>query len=169
MQCNALSMYYRRVSSKKLIKPPWYAHEATFLIFAECRDNIYLNLYIDWEYMSTQPLWTIKDTLLSLWTTMSWWRHEIEPLSALLAICEGNPSVTGAFPSQRRPVARTFDVSFDVYPKKLLNKHPKWPTIWDAKALIWHHCKILHVYHHFNICSTCYIGGGHVLYVISTL
>ena len=37
----------------------------------------------------------------------------IETFSALLAFCGGNPPVTGLFPSQR-PVARSFDVFFDM-------------------------------------------------------
>ena len=41
----------------------------------------------------------------------SWWRHQMETFSALLAICAGNSSVTGEFPAQR-PVARCFYVSF---------------------------------------------------------
>ena len=36
----------------------------------------------------------------------------METFSALLALCEGNPPVTGGFPSQK-PVTRTFDVFFD--------------------------------------------------------
>ena len=35
----------------------------------------------------------------------------METFSALLAICAGNPTVTGEFPAQR-PVTRSFDVSF---------------------------------------------------------
>ena len=31
----------------------------------------------------------------------AWWRHDIETLSASLPLCEGNPPVTGGFPSQR--------------------------------------------------------------------
>ena len=31
----------------------------------------------------------------------SWWRHGMETLSALLALCEGNPLVTGGFPSHK--------------------------------------------------------------------
>ena len=42
----------------------------------------------------------------------SWWRHEMETLSALLAFCAGNSSATGEFPSQR-PVTQGFDVLFD--------------------------------------------------------
>ena len=41
----------------------------------------------------------------------SWWRHQMETFSALLAISAGNSSVTGEFPAQR-PVTRSFDVFF---------------------------------------------------------
>ena len=37
----------------------------------------------------------------------------METISALLALCEWNSPVTGEFPSQR-PVARSFDVIFDL-------------------------------------------------------
>ena len=40
----------------------------------------------------------------------SWWRHQIETSSSLLAICVGKSPVTGEFPAQR-PVTRSFDVS----------------------------------------------------------
>ena len=43
----------------------------------------------------------------------SWWRHQMEPFSALLAICAGNSPVTGEFPTQR-PVTRSCDVFFDL-------------------------------------------------------
>ena len=35
----------------------------------------------------------------------TWWCHHMETFSALVALCEGNPLVSGRFPSQR-PVAR---------------------------------------------------------------
>ena len=43
----------------------------------------------------------------------SWWRHQMETFSALLAICAGNSPVPGEFPAQR-PVTRSFDVFFCV-------------------------------------------------------
>ena len=43
----------------------------------------------------------------------TWWRHQMETFSALLAICAGNSPVNGEFPAQR-PVTRSFDVSFDL-------------------------------------------------------
>ena len=30
----------------------------------------------------------------------TWWRHQMETFSALLAICAGNSPVTGEFPTQ---------------------------------------------------------------------
>ena len=43
---------------------------------------------------------------------ISWWRHQMETFSALLALCAGNSPVTGEFPKQRS-VTRSFDVFFD--------------------------------------------------------
>ena len=52
----------------------------------------------------------------------SWWRHQIETFSVLLALCVGNSPVTREFPSHR-PVTWSFDVFFD-YPstKDWVNK-----------------------------------------------
>ena len=44
---------------------------------------------------------------------LTWWRHQMETFSALLALCAGNSLVTGEFPSQT-PVTWSFDVSFDL-------------------------------------------------------
>ena len=41
--------------------------------------------------------------------SISWWRHQMETFSALLALCAGNSLVTGEF---QRPVTRGFDVFF---------------------------------------------------------
>ena len=51
----------------------------------------------------------------------TWWRHQMETFSALLALCAGNSSVTGEFPSQR-PVTRSFDISFYLCLNKRLSK-----------------------------------------------
>ena len=52
---------------------------------------------------------------------VTWWRHQMEKFSALLAICAGNSPVSGEFPTQR-PVTRSFDVYFDLRPDKRLSK-----------------------------------------------
>ena len=47
----------------------------------------------------------------------TWWRHQMETFSALLAICAGNSP--GEFPAQR-PVMRSFDAFFDLHRNKWL-------------------------------------------------
>ena len=42
----------------------------------------------------------------------------MEIFSALLALCDGNPPVTGGFPSQR-PVTRSFDIFFLCVPEQM--------------------------------------------------
>ena len=69
-------------------------------------------------------------------TTWAWWRHQMETFPALLALCAGNSSVTGEFPSQW-PVTRNFDVFFHLRQNKRLSEqswgwrfetpsHPLW-------------------------------------------
>ena len=51
----------------------------------------------------------------------SWWRHQIEASSALLAIYAWNSPVTGKFPAQM-PVTWSFDAFFDLrLHKRLVN------------------------------------------------
>ena len=45
----------------------------------------------------------------------------MESFSMLLALYEGNPPVTGGFPSQG-PVTQSFNVFFDLHLKKCLSK-----------------------------------------------
>ena len=51
----------------------------------------------------------------------TWWRHQMETFSALLALCAGNSPVSGEFPTQR-PVTRSCDVLFDLRLNKRLSK-----------------------------------------------
>ena len=69
---------------------------------------------------------------------LSWWRHQTETFSALLAICAGNSPVPGEFPAQR-PVTRSFDVFFDLHPNKPLSK--QWWGWWFETLLrsLWRH------------------------------
>ena len=54
----------------------------------------------------------------------TWWRHQMETFSGLLALCAGNSPVSGEFPTQR-PVTRSFDVFFDLRLIKRLSKHSR--------------------------------------------
>ena len=69
----------------------------------------------------------------------TWWRHQMEIFSALLALCEGNPPVTGGFPSQR-PVAQSVDVFLDVHLNKRLRKQSKWWWFETPWRSLWRHC-----------------------------
>ena len=44
----------------------------------------------------------------------TWWRHQKETFSALLALCAENSPVTDEFPAQR-PATRCFDAFFDLH------------------------------------------------------
>ena len=63
----------------------------------------------------------------------TWWRHQMETFSALLAICAGNSPVPGEFPAQR-PETRSFDVFFDLRLNKRLRKQ-SWG--WWFETLSW--------------------------------
>ena len=77
--------------------------------------------------------------LLDLCSAITWWRHQMEIFSALLALCAGNSPVTGEFPSQR-PVKRSFDVFFDIRLNKRLRKH-SWGWWFETTPRpLWRHC-----------------------------
>ena len=68
----------------------------------------------------------------------SWWRHQMETFSALLAICAGNSPVPGEFPTQR-PVTRSFDVCFDLCLNKRLSKQ-SWGWWFETLSCpLWRH------------------------------
>ena len=72
----------------------------------------------------------------------SWWRHQMETFSALLALCAGNSSVTGEFPAQR-PVTRSLDVFFDLHLNKQLSKQSwGWCFQMPLRSL-WRHCNVM--------------------------
>ena len=72
----------------------------------------------------TRPQWVKEARSHKSWTGFTWWRHQMETFSALLAICVGNSLVTGEFPAQR-PVTRSFEVFFDLRLNKRLSKQ-RW-------------------------------------------
>ena len=81
----------------------------------------------------------IKDRLKEEMWYRSWWRHQMEKFSALLALCAGNSPVPGEFPAQR-PVTRSFDVFFDLRPNKRLSKQ-SWGWWFETPSRsLWRHC-----------------------------
>ena len=78
-------------------------------------------------------------------TYWSWWRHQMETFSALLAICAGTSPVTGEFPSQR-PVTRSFDVLFHLCLNKRLSKQ-SWGWWFETPSRpLWRHWNISFVW-----------------------
>ena len=56
----------------------------------------------------------------------SWWGHNLETLAALLALCEGNPPVTGGFSSQSR--------NAEFWCQKAVKQKLGLPVIWHNFA-----------------------------------
>ena len=80
-------------------------------------------------------------TILTLDTqsiNATWWRHQMETFSALLAICAGNSPVPVEFLAQR-PVTRSFDVFFDLRLNKRLSKQ-SWSWWFETLSCpLWRH------------------------------
>ena len=71
----------------------------------------------------------------------SWWRHQMETFSALLAICAGNSPVPGEFPAQR-PVTRSFDIFVDLRLNKRLSKQ-SWSWWFETLSCpLWRHSNV---------------------------
>ena len=77
----------------------------------------------------------------------------METFSALLALCAGNSSVTGEFPSQR-PVTRTFDVFFDLRLNKRLSKQSLGWWFETPPRSLWIHCNAQTIiFFHESLCQ----------------
>ena len=75
----------------------------------------------------------------------SWWRHQMEKISALLAFCAGNSPVTGEFPPQR-PVTRSFDIFFEIRMNKQLSKQSRRWWFETSSRSLWRHCDVSTTY-----------------------
>ena len=72
----------------------------------------------------------------------SWWRHQMETFSALLAICAGSSPVPDEFTAQR-PVTRSFDVFFHLRLNKRLSKQ-SWGWWFETLSHpLWRHRNVL--------------------------
>ena len=70
---------------------------------------------------------------------MTWWCHQMETFSTLLALCAGNSLVTGEFPTQR-PVTQSFGVFFDLRLNKRLSKK-SWGWWFETPSCsLWCYC-----------------------------
>ena len=69
----------------------------------------------------------------------TWWRYQMERFSALLVFSEGNPPVTGGFPSQML-VTWSADVFFDLRLNKRLSKQTRRRWFETQSRSLWCHC-----------------------------
>ena len=93
----------------------------------------------------------------------TWWRHQMETFSALLAIFAGNSPVTGEFPAQR-PVTRSIDIFFDLCLNKWLSKQWWFET---RSRPLWCHCNQARKRHpiaHFNSPNTPHTLPSRMIY-----
>ena len=82
----------------------------------------------------------IRLILIRCWTqNRTWWRHQMETFSVLLAFFAGDSPVTGEFPAQK-PVTRSFDVFFYLCLNRQLSKHSYGCWFETPACLLWRHC-----------------------------
>ena len=87
-----------------------------------------------------------------------WWRHQMETFYALLALCEGNPSVTDGFPSQS-PVTRSFYVFFDLHLNKRLSKQSRHRWFETPSRSLWRHWNAVNSWC-VCVCAQAHITGS---------
>ena len=80
-----------------------------------------------------------RHAFLLVCTIPEWWRHQMETISALLALCAGNSPVTDELLSQR-PVTRSFDVSFYMRLNKRLSKYSRCRWCVTPLRPFWREC-----------------------------
>ena len=116
-----------------------FAFKTSISDFACCKIHGWFFCYKWHEWCFAKNVWGFP-SMYFFWSNMSWIHvSNYKPLShpcnhdhvakwnhffALLAHCEGNPPVSGGFPSQR-PVTQSFDVFFDLRLKKRMSKQSR--------------------------------------------
>ena len=133
-------------------KLQWNCNQNTFFFHKTSLENIICEMaaILSTGEISKQNAHEVKQFLsrigAALLTKITWWRHQMETFSALLAICAGNSPVTGEFPTQR-PVTRSFDLFFGLRLNKRLRKQ-SWG--WWSETLsrpLWRQCNELRLGH----------------------
>ena len=109
-------------------------------------------------------IWCCLSRMPMLSPHISWWRHQMKTVSALLALCEGNPPVTGRFASQRVSNAG-FDVFFVAGLNERLNKQLSRRWFKTPGCSFWHHSNMVTLVHVMARClsniafSSCRFQG----------
>ena len=108
----------------------------------DIHDSICAGMWIEWT--CTQPIHfsftTSESATCHCSLNNSWWRHQMETFSALLAFS----SVTGEFLSQR-PVTWSFDIFFDLRLNKRLSKPSRRRWFETPSCPLWRQCNVLNI------------------------
>ena len=91
-------------------------HSRPIMTYAKLRllflTKKFMHFCQNFDYEFINHLWNETQALQNR-MHLSWWHHQLETFSALLALCAGNSPLTGEFPAQR-PVTQSFDVFCDL-------------------------------------------------------
>ena len=132
-------------------------------------NSYYLNTDCGWKNKFSQEK-QFKRIILKKYP-MTWWRNQLETFYALLALCKGNPPVTGGFPS-KRPVTVGFDDFCDLRLNKRLTKRSRRRWFQTPSRPLWRHCyentmSAIHEKHFvswsFGNCSIIYLNFGGIV------
>ena len=160
IQCKNIIGVQIPVSEKQSSNLSWIQTNITDVaVISTLLVGICLRKYKIYEYFLSfsntkmVQLFEILSHELQPWR-VTWWCHQMETFSALLAICAGNSLVSGEFPEQR-PVTWSFDVFFDLRLNKRLCKQ-SWGWWFEMPwCPLWHHCNELShlTQHHITFTS----------------
>ena len=95
------------------------------------------------HFLRCSGTWTSDELMQIRDTHTTWWRHQMETLSTLLANCAGNSPVHGEFPTQR-PVTRALIFSLKRLSKQSWGwwfetlSHPLWRHRNELTSGSWH-------------------------------
>ena len=130
-------------ASKNMEFDTWtlYVHVSNSILLCVTKDTCIWNLHA----LNTDYIFWKRECQMIHPCVKSWWRHQMETFSALLAICAGNSPVPGEFPAQR-PVTQSFDVFFDLCPNKRLSKQSWGWWSETPSSSLWRHNNVSHAW-----------------------
>ena len=116
----------------------YYSECVNKCVYLTCQCKIYFKIYMAFSISGFRVSFEYE-YLTSVKIPIPWWRHQMETLYALLALCAGNSPVTCEFPSQSS-VTRSFDVFFDLGLNKWLRKQSRRRWFEMSLCSLWRHC-----------------------------
>ena len=118
-------------------------------------ESVLISVHNDWHFSAVLYQWGERHEICTrlrkrwhdkclpiAWVNESWWRHQMETVFALLALCEGNPQEIGGFPSQKASNVG-FDVFFEVHLNKRINKQSSRRWFHTPGLSLRRHCNVI--------------------------